>query len=128
VTYGFIGVLIAVCLLKVEAWPLTSVHLFSSVRTADSIGLELIAVSDDHRTRVHPGDTEVMSRTSHLFSKLPKIDDETQREMVEAWLKAAKIPLDDVDRVQLERVTRQMGDDSSQWLETERESVWELVL
>lgn len=125
--YGFVGLLIVVCLAKIEAWPLTSVHLFSSVRTSDSVALELIAIdSDEARVRVNPGEGEVMSRTTHLYSKLPSQEPHRQVEMVQAWLDAAGIT--DVERVQLERVTRQMGETSADWAEVDREIIWELIL
>lgn len=132
VTYGAVGLMIATCLLRVEAWPLTSLHLFSSVRTSESVALEMIAITDndsDERQRVLPRDKgEVMGKTSHLFRNLPGKDTDQQNAMVNAWLAASSVDRKSVKSVQVERVTREMGDESTQWNEVERKVIWELAL
>ena len=118
VTYGAVGLMIVTCLFRVEAWPLTSLHLFSSVRTSESVALEMIAITDndsDERQRVLPRDKgEVMGKTSHLFRKLPGQDTDQQNAMVNAWLAAFSVDRKSVKSVQIERVTREIGDTSTQ--------------
>jgi len=129
VTYGLAGLTLAVCAFKVEAWPLTSAHMFTSISTEEQVKLELVAVGKDaNRAPISPGETEVLEFTEFLYPDLPDQNPQRQHEMVSAWLEVAKIPAEDVKSVVLERVWLEMGETSADWTEFEREQVWELQL
>lgn len=128
-TYGLAGLILAVCAFNVEAWPLTSAHMFTSISTDEQVELELVAVGNgESRTPINPGDTEVLKFTEFQYPDLPNQSPQRQREMVDAWLEVAEIPADDVERVVLERVWREMGETSADWTEFNREQIWELPL
>lgn len=130
VTYGVIGLLVAICLASVEFYPLTSMHLFTGIRTSNSVRNELIVIveGDEDPTRIplsFGGRGEVLARTTHHFAQLPFQDPQRQAEMIDAWLELAHIDKEAVTAIQLERVRREMGETSGVWHEVEREVTWQ---
>jgi len=125
VTYGVVGLIVTVCLTIVELWPLTSLHLFSAVRTSQTLSTELIAIvavdEDPTRVRLDFSDHgEVIAHTSHLFHKIPARTAPEQAEMIDAWLELANLDKDQVVSVQLERVRREMSEPTASWREVDR--------
>lgn len=107
VTVGTVVVLLLVALSGLEAWPLTSFRLFSTVRTGTSVGLQLQAVAPDGtRTPVRVPANQVMSTTTHQFAHLAHARPEVQRAKVRAWLTTAGIDPATVTEVELVRTTR----------------------
>jgi hypothetical protein len=107
VTVGTVVALVLVALSGLEAWPLTSFRLFSTVRTGTSVGLQLEAVaSDGTRTPVRVPSNQVMSTTTHQFAHLAHARPEVQRAKVRAWLATAGLDPAAVTEVDLVRTTR----------------------
>ncbi|HWJ84165.1 MAG TPA: hypothetical protein VNR62_01975 [Cellulomonas sp.] len=107
VTYGTVAVLLLVALSGLEAWPLTSFRLFSTVRTGSTVGLQLMAVAPDgSRQPVRIPADQVMQTTTHQFARLAHTRPELQREKVRAWLAAADIDPATVAQVELVRTSR----------------------
>lgn len=129
-TYGVAAVLVFVGVAKIEAWPLTSLHLFSSVRTDTTAGYELIALMHDGASQqVLVGrDNPVLATTTHLLRQLPSAPPQRQVALVEAWLIAGDVPVASVAAVRLERVTRIWDDAAKAWRESAREVVTQVAL
>ncbi|RHA43972.1 hypothetical protein [Cellulomonas rhizosphaerae] len=109
VTVGTVVALLLVTLSGLEAWPLTSFRLFSTVRTGTSVGLELEAVAaDGTRSPVRLPANQVMSTTTHQFAHLAHARPEVQRAKVRAWLATAGIDPATLTEVDLVRTTRSM--------------------
>jgi len=107
VTIGTIVVLLLVALVQLELWPLTAFRLFSTVRTGDSAGLQLVAIAPDGTQQPLrlPGD-QVLSTTGHQYPDLPHESAAVQRAKVRAWLVACGIDPADVAKVELVRTSR----------------------
>lgn len=133
VTYGAVALLLVAGVTGLEAWPVSSFHLFSSVRTDTSRPLELVAVHDDGtRTPVRlAADNPVLRTTAHQYRDLVTASADDRRAMATAWLRAADLDPGTVTSVRLERLTRVMepsGAADWAWRETARELVTEVDL
>ena len=107
VTVGTIVALLLVALSGLEAWPLTSFRLFSTVRTGTTTSYQLVAVAPDGTpTPVRLPGNQVLSTTGHQYPDLPHESAQTQRAKVRAWLDAAGIDASDVAAVELVRTTK----------------------
>jgi hypothetical protein len=107
VTVGTVAVLLLVPITTVEAWPLTSFRLFSTLRTGTTVGLALVAIAPDGTsTPVRLPRDQVLSTTSHQYADLEDESPQTQRAKVRAWLVAAGLDPADVAAVELVRTTR----------------------
>jgi hypothetical protein len=108
VTVGTVAVLLLVPITTVEAWPLTSFRLFSTLRTGTTVGLTLVAIAPDGTSSpVRLPRDQVMSTTTHQYADLADDSPQTQRAKVRAWLVAAGLDPADVAAVELVRTTRQ---------------------
>lgn len=130
VTYGAVALLLAVAALELEAWPLTSYRLFSSVRTGEGTSSALVAVGHDGtRTPVvMPPGKAVLVTTAHLHDELVRARPERQRQMVTSWLEIAGIDPAGVASVRLEHVRWRMDRESLERTELERTLAAEVAL
>lgn len=126
VTYGTLGVLLAVALVGVDFWPFSAYRLFSSVRTAEGSGQRLVVGLDDGTEQVvgcvsHP----VLRKTMRFVPSLPAADPETRDVMLGAWFADCGIDGDDVTWVRIDQVDRVTDPVTLEATETAVTTVWE---
>jgi hypothetical protein len=107
VTLGTVAVLLVIPATTIDAWPLTSFRLFSTLRTGATSGYALMAVdANGTTTRVELPHDEVVGGTVHQYGELAHESAATQRAKVRAWLAAGGIDPADVASVELVRTAR----------------------
>ena len=106
VVYGFLGALLLVALTGSEAWPLSSFRLFSDIRTEESTGWRLVAVTPAGVERPvdvrGDADSRRASRELHRLDDLPPAN---QRRRVITWLDLAHVDPRRYKSVRLYRVS-----------------------
>lgn len=96
----------------VEAWPVTSLRLFSGVRTAQVVSYELIAydhAGGEYRVRADANNAFV-ARTSSQYARLARDSASTQHAKAVAWVAAAGLDPADMREVVLWRTRAQLVD------------------
>ncbi|KMM44344.1 hypothetical protein CWIS_16660 [Cellulomonas sp. A375-1] len=104
VTWGTLGVVLLGAAAEIEAWPVTSFRLFSTVRTADGATTSLVAIRpDSSQVTVRLPDDQVLATTSHQLVDLRHQSAHQQHAEAVAWLHVAGLDPDDYVAVAVDR-------------------------
>lgn len=107
VTYGLVGILAVSAVAQLELWPLSSMRLFSELRSGQRQALVLTAVGH-HGERSPVPLNRTVRQTRAAQQQLPDLPDlgpTVRRRAIVAWLTTAGLDPDRYDAVILERVT-----------------------
>ncbi len=113
VTWGAVGVILLGAAVEIEAWPVTSFRLFSTVRTADGATTSLVVIAPDGtQTPVPIPEHQVLATTSHQLVELRDQSPRQQRAEAVAWLELAGLDPQDFVAVAVDRSAWTMDPDT----------------
>lgn len=81
-----VGALVLCAATRIEAWPFTSLELFSQVRTSERHGWEATETVEGDEHLVPFGDLpRGFHRSGHVLKRFPAMSDDERRAVCQAW-------------------------------------------